>query len=174
MLICLILFISFYLCLHSYSECMSWVLSCMARCCVWFALSWAAFCTVWTEVHLSQRMSGWLRSLKMYRFRFRKTSNWPEQRNNERDDPARPVNVGRRCPGKDKRATVVAAVFWTAGGPLYVHTRTLGEGSPKVLGRKRVIPSELCIDKGRHHSAFHNSVNNAHKNRKKTQKQASS
>lgn len=40
-------------------------------------------------------------------------------------------------------------------------------GSPKVLGRKRVIPSELCIDKGRHHSAFHNSVNNAHKNRKK-------
>lgn len=30
-----------------------------------------------------------------------------------------------------------------------------------------VVCSELCIDKGRHRSAFHNSVNNVHINRKK-------
>lgn len=69
-----------------------------------------------------------------------------------------------------KNATVFAAVLGAAGGLSHVLTLLLGVVNPQSsspLGWERVESSKLCIDKGRHRSAFHHSVNDAHKKRKK-------
>lgn len=71
-----------------------------------------------------------------------------------------------------KNATVFAAVLGTAGGLSHVLTCAplgVNQQSSSPLGRKRDESSKLCIDKGRHRSAFHHSVNDARK-KKKTRK----
>lgn len=78
--------------------------------------------------------------------------------------------TSQRNPDADKSVTVFAAVLGTAGQPSHALTWILGGRHPQyssALGREMVVCSELCIDKGRHRSAFHNSVNNVHINRKK-------
>lgn len=99
----------------------------------------------------------------------------PEKRKNMRDDPARPVNVGWQRNATLAKTRERLSLQLSSGQleDLYVSSLGPSGASPKVLGGKRVIPSELCIDKGRHHSAFHNSVNNTHKNRKKKKTETS-
>lgn len=95
-----------------------------------------------------------------------------EDTNRKRDNPAETMRHVSQYQGHQsnpdivKNVTVFAAVLGTAGRRSHARTRGCYPQSSSALVWENFVSSKLCIDKGRHRSAFHHSVHDAHKKEK--------